>query len=542
MRRWIAISLSVLAAFIAGLAPVGFAIWTAYNTTIAQAEANLRSIAQGIAEDTSNLLTDIDQGLIALSGLSYDCTPEDVNTMNTMAYDIPEISDIGLINSRRKLVCTSWGRVDPPVEPALPPPEPGFRLIGPLEIRLMNRYGLIAIRQREDGSEVGALIHPSILIGHLGVELGEHGFAVLLRREDTHLYAWEGNVPEMEMVESEAEGDDGATHLRASFKDGIERTLFAVELDGYPGIYSVAAAADAWILHDWVRTTLRLGVVGAATSILLVFFIILILRRRLSLQGQLERSLQKDEFEINYQPVIDLLRGRCVGAEALISWVQPGGVRVRPDLFIPLAEDTGLIEPMTEWLMKQVRLELETLLASDRDSHIAINLSPCHFETDKILHVSSRIFGSSAILPEQIIYEITERGLVAEDSGVARDVMTRLRMRNSHIALDDFGTGYSSLSYISSFPLDYLKIDKSFVDAIGTDALKAGLVDSIIDMAKRLNLRIIAEGVETAGQAAYLRERGVDQAQGWYYSRAMPAGEFIEFLQRFNAAPAETSG
>jgi sensor c-di-GMP phosphodiesterase-like protein len=197
---------------------------------------------------------------------------------------------------------------------------------------------------------------------------------------------------------------------------------------------------------------------------------------------------------------------------------------------------------MTEWLMKQVRLELETLLASDRASHIAINLSPCHFDTDKILHASSRIFGSSAILPEQIIYEITERGLVAEDSGVARDVMTRLRKRNSHIALDDFGTGYSSLSYLSSFPLDYLKIDKSFVDAIGTDALKAGLVDSIIDMAKRLNLRIIAEGVENAGQATYLRDRGVDQAQGWYYSRAMPADEFIEFVRHFNAALADAGG
>jgi sensor c-di-GMP phosphodiesterase-like protein len=538
MRRWITIILSVLAAFVAGLAPVGFSIWTAYTTTISKAEENLRSIAQGIADDTSNLLTDIDQGLIALAGLSYDCTPEDINTMNTMSYDIPEISDIGLINSRRKLVCTSWGRVDPPVEPDLPPPEPGFRLIGPLEIHLMNRYGLIAIRQREDKSEVGALIHPSVLIGHLGVELGEHGFAVLLRREDTHLYAWEGNVPEMEMVESEAEGNDGSTQLRASFKDGIERTLFAVELDGYPGIYSVAAAADAWILHDWVRTTLQLGAVGAGTSVLLVFLVILILRRRLSLQGEMERSLQKDEFEINYQPVIDLVSGRCVGAEALISWVQPGDVRVRPDLFIPLAEDTGLIEPMTEWLMKQVRQELETLLASDRGSHIAINLSPCHFETDKILKASSRIFGSSTILPEQIIYEITERGLIAEDSGVARDVMTRLRERNSHIALDDFGTGYSSLSYISSFPLDYLKIDKSFVDAIGTDALKAGLVDSIIDMAKRLNLRIIAEGVENAGQATYLRDRGVDQAQGWYYSRGLPASEFIDFVQRFNSAAA----
>jgi len=293
MRRKITIILSVLAAFIAGLAPVGFAIWTAYNTTIAQAEANLRSIAQGIAVDTANLLNDIDQGLIALAGLSYECTPEDINTMNTMAYDIPEISDIGLINSRRKLVCSSWGRVDPPVKPDLPPPEPGFRLLGPMEIRLMNRYGLIAIRQREDGSEVGALIHPSILIGHLGVELGEHGFAVLLRREDSHLYAWEGNVPEMEMVESEAEEDDGATQLRASFKDGIERTLFAIELDGYPGMYSVAAAADAWILHDWVRTTLRLGAVGAGTSVLLVFLVVLILKRRLSLQGEMERSLQK---------------------------------------------------------------------------------------------------------------------------------------------------------------------------------------------------------------------------------------------------------
>jgi len=542
MKRKLTILLSVLAAFVAGIAPVGFAIWTAYNTTIAQAEANLRSIAQSIAADTSNLLTDIDQGLVALSGLSYACTADDIQTMNIMAYDIPEISDIGLINPRRKLVCTSWGRVDPPVTPDLPPPEPGFRLIGPVEIRLMNRYGLVAIRQREDGSEVGALIHPSILIGHLGVDLGEHGFAVLLRREDTHLYAWKGNVPEMQMVESEAESSDGSTQLRASFKDGIERTLVAAELDGYPGIYSVAAASDTWILHNWVHTTLKLGAVGAGTSILLVFLVIMSLRRRLSLQGELERSLQKDEFEINYQPVIDLASNRCVGAEALITWVQPGGVRVRPDLFIPLAEDTGLIEPMTEWLMKQVRQELEGLLGSDRTCQIAINLSPCHFDSDEILKASSRIFGSSAIMPEQIIYEITERGLVAEDSGVARNVMTALRMRHSHIALDDFGTGYSSLSYIGSFPLDYLKIDKSFVDAIGTDALKAGLVDSIIDMAQRLKLRIIAEGVESAGQAAYLRDRGVDLAQGWYYSRALPADDFVEYVRKFNAGDTATQG
>ncbi|MEN8108070.1 MAG: EAL domain-containing protein, partial [Pseudomonadota bacterium] len=104
----------------------------------------------------------------------------------------------------------------------------------------------------------------------------------------------------------------------------------------------------------------------------------------------------------------------------------------------------------------------------------------------------------------------------------------------SHIALDDFGTGYSSLSYISSFPLDYLKIDKSFVEAIGTDALTAGLVDSIIDMAKRLQLRIIAEGIETQEQANYLRKRGVDYGQGWFYSKALPVSALMEFIRTYN--------
>ena len=535
MKRAMIILLASLAALVAGLAPVSIAIWFAYTNTVGDAEANLHSIAETIAADTSQLLDDIDQGLIALSDLSFRCTTADVNAMNTMAYDIPEISELGLMRPDGKLVCTSWGPIKPPVEPEIPEPSPGFSLLGPIEIKLMDRFGLVAIRLREDGSSLGALIHPSILIGRLGADLGEHGFVVLLRREDTHLFAWNGNVPEMEMVESESETGDGSTQLRALFNDGIERTLFAVELEGYPGIYSVAAASDAWILHDWIRIALILGAVGFGTSIFLIFLLLGMLRRRLSLQGELERSLRRNEFEINYQPVVDLESGRCIGAEALISWIQPGGKVVRPDLFIPLAEDTGLIEPMTEWLMKQIRLEMEGLLAENRDLHIAINLSPVHFESEKILGTSSRIFGSSAIQPNQLDYEITERGLIKEDNETARIVMKKLRGRSSRIALDDFGTGYSSLSYVSSFPLDYLKIDKSFVSAIGTDALMSGLVDSIIDMAKRLDLKIISEGIETSRQASYLEERGVDYGQGWYYSRAMPAMGFIDFVRTFNA-------
>jgi len=189
---------------------------------------------------------------------------------------------------------------------------------------------------------------------------------------------------------------------------------------------------------------------------------------------------------------------------------------------------------MTEWLMRQIRKELGEVLEADRSLHIAINLSPVHFESDRILRTTRQIFNKSGIQPGQIIYEITERGLIREDNVVAREVMSKLRERQSHIALDDFGTGYSSLSYISSFPLDYLKIDKAFVEAIGTDSLTAGLVDSIIDMAERLELRIIAEGIETQEQAEYLRKRGVEHGQGWYYTKALPVAGFIGFIQRFN--------
>ena len=534
LRRRLIVLLATAVALVAGLAPVGYAIYLAYKTTVVNAEDNLRSIAQDIATDTSQLLNNINQGLIALSDLTYQCSASDVSAMNTMSYDIPGISEIGLISPDRELVCTGWGPIKPPLKPELPPPQAGFRLLGPLEIRLMKRYGLIAMRQREDGSEIVALIHPSVLIGHMGADLGEHGFAVLVRREDTHLYAWEGNVPEMEMVASEAEAGDGSTQLRALFRDGVERTLFAVEVDGFPGIYSVVAAADEWILHDWQRMAVLLGGIGAGTSALLVFLIVGILQRRLSLQGELERSLHKDEFEINYQPVIELGSGRCVGAEALICWCQPGGKRVRPDLFIPLAEDTGLIEPMTVWLMQKLRSEIGQLLQDDRSLHIAINLSPGHFESDRILQSSSSIFGNSGILPEQIIYEITERGLIDDADGKAKDIMRRLQSRKSGIALDDFGTGYSSLSYVETFPLDYLKIDKRFVDTVGVDALNTGMLVTIIDMARRLGLRTIAEGVETAQQADYLLSRGVDYAQGWYFSRAMPAVEFIDFAQTTN--------
>lgn len=533
IRRSLTAVLAVSLAVLAGVAPLGLALHKARTMNIDDARDGLRAVAERIAASTSDLLTQIDQGLVALNDLSYRCTPDDIRALNNMAYDIPEISEIGLITPARKLVCSSWGVVEPAVNPGLPEPLAGFRLIGPVEIRIMQRYGLVALRLRNDGSEIAALIHPDILIGRLGADLGEHGFAVLIRRDDAHIYAQSGNVPEMHFEITDARLGDGPDSVHAKFSDGVTRTVIAVELDGFPGIYSVVAAADAWILRGWSRLALLMGFAGAVTSIVLVALVLMVFMRRLSLQGELERSLQKNEFEIGYLPVIELETGRCRGAEALISWRQPGGKRVRPDLFIPLAEDTGLIEPMTEWLMQKLLEEVGELLQRDRSLHVAINLSPSHFEDDRILQSSSAIFGNSGVMPEQLTYEITERSLIG-DGSKALELMNTLKSRKSEIALDDFGTGYSSLSYIESFPLDYLKIDRRFVEAIGTDAPTAGLVDTIIEMATRLDLKIVAEGVETAAQVEYLTRRGVDFAQGWYFSRAVPREEFLAFVQARN--------
>ena len=182
LRRRLTILLATLVALVAVLAPVGYALHLAYNTTVGKSEDNLRSIAQTIATDTSRLLNDINQGLVALSDLDYRCSADDVRAMNTMAYDIPGISDIGLVTPKGKLVCTSWGAIKPPLKAELPPPQVGFRLLGPLEIRLMDRYGLIAIRLREDGSQIAALIHPSVLIGHHppAIEQEDHALALIV--------------------------------------------------------------------------------------------------------------------------------------------------------------------------------------------------------------------------------------------------------------------------------------------------------------------------------------------------------------------------
>ena len=217
----------------------------------------------------------------------------------------------------------------------------------------------------------------------------------------------------------------------------------------------------------------------------------------------------------------------CVGAEALVRWRRPDGSMTRPDLFIPLAEESGLILPITDQVLAAVIEDLRGILEAERQLHIAINISAADIKSGRVLDVVTQVLSGTSIQARQIWLEATERGFM--DIDAARVTISKARAMGHAVAIDDFGTGYSSLSYLQGLPMDALKIDKSFIDTIDTESATSSVTPHIIEMARALKLQIVAEGVETQAQADYLLAHEVDVGQGWLFSKALPAQEFIAF-------------
>ncbi len=253
-------------------------------------------------------------------------------------------------------------------------------------------------------------------------------------------------------------------------------------------------------------------------------------RHRLSMGTLLRQALARGRIVAHYQPVVELKSGRCVGAEALARWTMEGGDIIRPDTFIPVAEREGLITDLTLAMLAAPLRDLRTLLVDGAPIAININLSPEDLKSDRFAHALQAALAESGVANAAIKLEITERALVNTDS--ARNMIHHLRERGHEVAVDDFGTGFSSLSYLSSFELDVLKIDKSFVDAIGTGAATSHVIVHVIEMAQSLGLRTVAEGVETEEQRQWLIEHGVDFGQGYLYSVPLTAEAFVEFVRK----------
>ncbi|MDE1161568.1 MAG: EAL domain-containing protein [Acidobacteriaceae bacterium] len=272
--------------------------------------------------------------------------------------------------------------------------------------------------------------------------------------------------------------------------------------------------------------------VALAVAALLLVMIWTVARELLSLRFQIKAALRDREFFLQYQPVMDLSAGRCVGAEALIRWKRRDGSMVSPLVFIPVAEQHGLIEQVTAQVMEMVATDAAQLIRDHPEMHIAINFSPDDLHSKEIEDRLQRLIhdvGAS----NNIVIEATERGLLFPEK--VTETLVSVRAKGFRVGIDDFGTGNSSLSYLGTYDLDFLKIDKMFVDALGKNEPTSQVAFHIIGLAHSLGLKIVAEGVETKEQRDILREAGVQYAQGWIFAKPMLMHDLAAFTRLQNA-------
>jgi diguanylate cyclase (GGDEF)-like protein len=258
---------------------------------------------------------------------------------------------------------------------------------------------------------------------------------------------------------------------------------------------------------------------------------------RKGLEHQLRQAVEREEFVLYFQPKVDVVSSRIVGAEALLRWKHPEQGMISPSRFVPIAEETGLIAEVGQWVLRAACLEAKAWNKAGYPVNVAVNVSPGQFKQRKVWLAVRAALERSGIKPAQMVLELTE-SMLMENADESIEMLNELKEMGVRLAVDDFGSGYSSLTYLSKFPVDELKIDQSFVKGLPEQRQSAAIIGAVVGLARELDLKVVAEGVESKAQLDYLRVRGCDQYQGYLCSRPVPPAPFLQLLQRSYPAAA----
>ena len=281
---------------------------------------------------------------------------------------------------------------------------------------------------------------------------------------------------------------------------------------------------------------------GLLAILILVLSVLLPRRERDNPVAEIERALKAGEFIPYFQPIVDIRSGRLRGAEVLIRWRKPDGSIVQPAAFIPLAELSGLILEMTRVLMRRVCQDAGAAFAARPHLKVGFNLTARHFDNEDIVEDVRKIFKKSPVRLSQIVLEVTERQPL-ENLTATRRVVAALQGLGIKVAIDDVGTGHSGLSYMLKLGVDIIKIDKMFIDSIGTDYASNTIIETLIDLAQNMRMDVVAEGVETFEQVVHLRDIGVRAAQGYVFSPPLPTSAFLQLVEAIDpVAPKSEAG
>ncbi len=516
MNKHAAVVFASLAGLVAITLPIATSVYLSWKQSFEEHMAGVVTLAQDVlrrSDQSTDQTFEIFRTLEAARA-SNPCSDENIRLMAKLDLASEQIQAIGYVENDR-LLCSSYGRHNTAVGPPAYLSGSGAYIRPAVEFPVLPGKKLLLSTSRNSG--YSAAINPQlpldVFVDTPDVSVGVFAYPRknLIMKRGVFKPEW-----------MDALGDA----REARFSDG--KYVVAVRRSSKHAFAAFAAMPEATVYAGMWRTAQALVPLGVAAGLLLVWAVLYLAKQQLALPAVLKIALKRNEFFLLYQPIVELRGGRCVGAEALIRWRRPNGELVRPDVFIPVAEDTGLIHEITKRVMDIVAREATQLLKLHPGLHVGINLSSKDLQLDDTPHLVRDLLVKMGVQPRNILVEATERGFMQEEK--ARRIMGDIHALKLKIAIDDFGTGYSSLSYLEKYPLDYLKIDKSFVDTMGGKTATSQVAVHIIEMAKSLKLEMIAEGVETAEQAKYLQERGVQYAQGYFFGKPMPMAELAAFV------------
>jgi sensor c-di-GMP phosphodiesterase-like protein len=504
-------------AVIAVLAPVAAALLLARQQSFAGERRKSQWIAQDIvrrADHTNAQLLNAHTRLRAIA--APPCSADAIRQMASVMLRFEMLQGAGFVRGNG-LLCTTSGANTPPIDLGPPDFDGGHHALVHTDVRLpaAPETRLIAFT---GPSGYTMFVHPGLA---LDVSLPAEGMTVGVVGITTgRIYNARGPIDRAVL----------GPFLRDRLTSYIYGDLLVSIEPSHDGDYAGFVLRPLrGMTPDFRYYAIVLLPLAIVCGGLLIVLLRLVVRSEMSFGTVIRRALRANQFYLEYQPLVALDTGRWVGAEVLVRW-RRGGEDVRPDSFIPYMEETGLIEELTAHVFACLAAETGEDLRRRPDFYLSINIASADLKGGLLLYLDEKLLKETGCSPRQFIIEATERSLIDVQSGAG--TLDAARVRGLRVALDDFGTGYSSLSYLQQYPLDYIKIDKSFVDSVHKGAATSRVVSHIIAMAHDLGLELVAEGVETTEQAEFLRREGVRYAQGWLFARSMSWTALIAGLSK----------
>lgn len=504
--------LLTVAALLAGLLPVAAALYLSWSYTLRVETLHLDILAQQALGRSEQALLEAQSELEGLADIPQPpCSAAHIERLQQVAYNTPFVRGIAYAENG-SIRCSSMGAT--PLSAPLPAADwndgKGRRLWFRLSHPLVNSRPSVAIGQ---GTHI-ALVHAS----HFEVPAVTDTRLVVLSITDWLPLAQVEEPLLTSMIDTAITGRE---HMQGD-------RLYAVAQSAVLPIVAVGAQSRSRLLAAWTEPLVLSTLMGAIVSALLVWVVRRFANQVFSPATVLLSAIRRGELRVAYHPQIRLSDGRCVGAELLVRWPDQNEPVMSTDDLVHLAEHSGFEHEITARVLRTAISEIGDLLQRRPELTVSLNVASHDLESGGLAELLSDVLDGNGIRRSQIELELTERNLI--QAGSAGAVLARLREAGHKVLLDDFGTGYSSLSYLHDLPVDALKIDRAFVGTIGVDSLHAPLVPHIAEIARSRKLQMVAEGVETEQQADYLREQGVQTAQGFLYARPMDADEFRRFL------------